>query len=49
MNAQVFLGDGPRNFDVPGGRRVDWEFETRSEVHRDRVDVVLRGQLPVGR
>lgn len=26
--APVFLGDGVRIFDVPGGRRVDWELET---------------------
>jgi len=26
--APVFLGDGTRIFDVPGGRRVDWELET---------------------
>ena len=26
--APVFLGDGVRIFDVPGGRRVDWELVT---------------------
>ena len=26
--APVFLGDGTRIFDVPGGRRVDWELAT---------------------
>ena len=26
--APVFLGDGTRIFDVPGGRRVDWVLET---------------------
>ena len=26
--APVFLGDGTRIFDVPGGRRVDWELKT---------------------
>lgn len=24
--APVFLGDGIRNFDMPGGRRFDWEL-----------------------
>ena len=29
--APVFLGDGTRIFDVPGGRRVDWELVEISE------------------
>lgn len=30
--APVFLGDGVRIFDVPGGRRVDWELV---EIYED--------------
>ncbi|KMS88146.1 dihydrofolate reductase family protein [Prauserella rugosa] len=30
--APVFLGDGVRIFDVPGGRRIDWELV---EIHED--------------
>ncbi|OBJ70191.1 dihydrofolate reductase family protein [Mycobacterium sp. 1274756.6] len=30
--APVFLGDGTRIFDVPGGRRIDWEL---TEIDRD--------------
>lgn len=30
--APVFLGDGTRIFDVPGGRRVDWELV---QIHHD--------------
>lgn len=49
--APVFLGDGVRIFDVPGGRRVDWElteifsdsprafFRTYRPKHRPDLDV----------
>ncbi|KQY51573.1 dihydrofolate reductase family protein [Nocardioides sp. Root140] len=32
--APVFLGDGVRIFDVPGGRRVDWELVEIDEANR---------------
>ncbi|RBP62773.1 dihydrofolate reductase [Brevibacterium sanguinis] len=32
--APVFLGDGTRIFDVPGGRRVDWELKEIDEANR---------------
>ncbi|WP_087008907.1 dihydrofolate reductase family protein [Gulosibacter sp. 10] len=32
--APVFLGDGTRIFDVPGGRRVDWELVGIDEANR---------------
>lgn len=32
--APVFLGDGIRIFDVPGGRRVDWELVEIDEANR---------------
>jgi dihydrofolate reductase len=32
--APVFLGDGTRIFDVPGGRRVDWELVEIDEANR---------------
>ncbi|MGC3020908.1 MULTISPECIES: dihydrofolate reductase family protein [unclassified Brevibacterium] len=32
--APVFLGDGTRIFDVPGGRRVDWELVEIDESNR---------------
>ncbi|WP_169251472.1 dihydrofolate reductase family protein [Brevibacterium sp. 'Marine'] len=31
--APVFLGDGTRIFDVPGGRRLDWELATIDEAN----------------
>lgn len=33
--APVFLGDGTRIFDVPGGRRVDWELVDIDEANRE--------------
>lgn len=33
--APVFLGDGTRIFDVPGGRRVDWELIAENEANKD--------------
>lgn len=32
--APVFLGDGTRIFDVPGGRRIDWELIEIDEANR---------------
>lgn len=32
--APVFLGDGVRIFDVPGGRRVEWELVEIDEANR---------------
>lgn len=32
--APVFLGDGTRIFEVPGGRRVDWELVEIDEANR---------------
>lgn len=32
--APVFLGDGTRIFDVPGGRRIDWELVEIDEANR---------------
>lgn len=31
--APVFLGDGTRIFDVPGGRRIDWELVAIDEAN----------------
>ncbi|MDN6175183.1 MAG: hypothetical protein L0J17_07300 [Brevibacterium sp.] len=33
--APVFLGDGTRIFDVPGGRRVYWELIAEDEANKD--------------
>lgn len=33
--APVFLGDGTRIFDVPGGRRVDWELVAIDDANKD--------------
>lgn len=44
--APVFLGDGVRIFDVPGGRRVDWELVEIDEVNRSSF---ARTYRPKGR
>lgn len=41
--ASVFLGDGVRIFDVPGGRRVDWELE---EILTDSPRAFFRTYRP---
>ncbi|MCF2570565.1 dihydrofolate reductase family protein [Brevibacterium sp. UCMA 11754] len=33
--APIFLGDGTRIFDVPGGRRVYWELIAEDEANKD--------------
>lgn len=33
--APVFLGDGTRIFDVPGGRRIYWELIAEDEANKD--------------
>ncbi|AVZ40286.1 MULTISPECIES: dihydrofolate reductase family protein [unclassified Dietzia] len=44
--APVFLGDGIRIFDVPGGRRVDWELV---EIYGDSPRSFGRVYRPRGR
>ena len=44
--APVFLGDGTRIFDVPGGRRVDWELVEIDEANRESF---VRTYRPKGR
>ena len=44
--APVFLGDGIRIFDVPGGRRVDWELV---EIYDDSPRSFGRVYRPRGR
>ncbi|WP_308798174.1 dihydrofolate reductase family protein [Agromyces silvae] len=44
--APVFLGDGTRIFDVPGGRRVDWELV---EIFEDSPRSFGRVYRPKGR
>lgn len=44
--APVFLGDGVRIFDVPGGRRIDWELV---EIHVDNLRSFGRTYRPKGR
>jgi dihydrofolate reductase len=40
--APVFLGDGTRIFDVPGGRRVDWELVRVDETNPQSVGRIYR-------
>ncbi|MEB8326094.1 dihydrofolate reductase family protein [Dietzia kunjamensis] len=44
--APVFLGDGIRIFDVPGGRRIDWELV---EIYSDSPRSFGRVYRPAGR
>ena len=44
--APVFLGDGTRIFDVPGGRRIDWELVEIDEANRRSF---ARTYRPAGR
>lgn len=44
--APVFLGDGTRIFDVPGGRRVDWELV---EILEDSPRAIGRIYRPLKR
>ena len=44
--APVFLGDGVRIFDVPGGRRIDWELV---EIYEDTPRSFGRIYRPRGR
>ncbi|MFI6143706.1 dihydrofolate reductase family protein [Streptomyces griseus] len=44
--APVFLGDGTRIFDVPGGRRVDWEL---ADIYPDSPRSFGRTYRPKGR
>ncbi|WP_235735236.1 dihydrofolate reductase family protein [Nocardioides alcanivorans] len=41
--APVFLGDGVRIFDVPGGRRIDWELV---EIYEDGLRSFGRAYRP---
>lgn len=51
FTAPVFLGDGTRIFDVPGGRRVDWELgetiagaeRSFGRVYRPKDRGIVRG------
>lgn len=42
--APVFLGDGTRIFDVPGGRRVDWELVEALDGERRSWGRIYRPQ-----
>ncbi|MFJ8968669.1 MULTISPECIES: dihydrofolate reductase family protein [Streptomyces] len=44
--APVFLGDGTRIFDVPGGRRIDWELV---DIYTDSPRSFGRTYRPKGR
>ncbi|WP_350348316.1 dihydrofolate reductase family protein [Agromyces sp. G08B096] len=44
--APVFLGDGTRIFDVPGGRRIDWELD---EIFTESPRSFGRTYRPKGR
>lgn len=44
--APVFLGDGTRIFEVPGGRRVDWELVSIDDLNPRSLGRVYR---PAGR
>ncbi|NEE17153.1 dihydrofolate reductase, partial [Streptomyces sp. SID7499] len=44
--APVFLGDGTRIFDVPGGRRIDWELV---DIYSDSPRSFGRTYRPKGR
>ncbi|WP_166970015.1 dihydrofolate reductase family protein [Brevibacterium atlanticum] len=42
----VFLGDGTRIFDVPGGRRVDWELVEIDDANRSSFGRTYRPKRP---
>jgi dihydrofolate reductase len=44
--APVFLGDGIRIFDAPGGHRIDWEL---TEIYEDSPQTFGRIYRPKGR